>query len=165
MVPQNRRRKNIVDQIIPWVRINLNNPEDNRKHSLTFEYKDTYLPLRYRYYKLSDMEFLLIQLALSAAVLNYSGNKIVGTINLDGETRKIIGDNFIEMLEILHTIRNRIDDTDVYAKSKDFVKVVKHIIKKVESEAPKRNKSWKAACKAIDKLLTKISKEFKKYSI
>lgn len=164
MVPQNRRRKNIVDQIIPWLRIDLNSPEGDKKHSLTFEYKDNYLPLRYRYYKFSDMEFLLIQLALSAAVLNYSGNKIVGSINIDGETKKIVGDNFIEMLEILHTIRNRIDP-DTYAKSKDFVSVVKRIIKKVESEAPKRNKSWKAACKAIEKLLTKIAKEFKQYSI
>jgi len=159
------KRKNISNQIIPWVRIDLNNPENNKKHSLTFEYKDTYLPLRYRYYKISDIEFLLIQLALSAAVLNYSGNKVVGTINIDGTSRKIIGDNFIEMLEILHTIRNRIDDADVYAKSKEFVKAMKKLIKKVESEAPRSNKSWKAACKTLEKLVNSLAKEFKTYNI
>jgi len=153
-------------KLVEWVRTVLNYPNGGDTE-MTFEYEDEFVPDRQRYYCLTDLEYLLIQLALSGIALNYGSTK-VGHIYLSEEEKHVIGDDYIELLSLLHVMRS--GDGDTFVKPDKLLHEVMKAVQKAkkEEELPKCRFSkkekvaeyyWKAAMDRVVAGLREMRKE------
>jgi len=138
---------------VPWVRAKLLKRDGTELGEATFEYRDEYNPDRMRFYRMSDSEFLMIQLALTTISLLYGPNPVC-TTSYDGKHWGIVGDDFIEFLELLKTCR---EEDGTFFKLEEMIHLFQDEIEnlknkkldlksKSRSHAGKAKFYWQEAC-------------------
>lgn len=155
-----------VRRLIPWVRVHVSDPDGGDVSDLTLQYEDNFDLDRSRYYRLTDEQFLFIQLAVSTVALLYKEH-IVGTIGTkDEEGYAICGDDFIELLHDLNELREE-GGEGTYLKLNDTVKVMNKLVKQVKEEEELGKtlfrKKEKVARHYWDKALDTLSEYVKEY--